>query len=224
MGIIIAALNAIDISDARRAALRRHLWRPKRFRALLTGFSKPGIISEKRATLLQAHKDSGLDDLLAAQTEQGVRDVDEIKARTAELAEEAKTEPMAPEQVALLDAIFALTGTARNVLERLDLIGQSLPKMKGAIETLEKRLDALDRRGIDTGKLGFEVSYGRTTLEYYDGFVFGFFAPNRPDLPVVASGGRYDALTQQLGQGQSIPAVGGVVRPQSLLALRGEAS
>jgi len=174
--------------------------------------------------LLQAHKDSGLDDLLAAQTEQGVRDVDEIKARTAELAEEAKTEPMAPEQVALLDAIFALTGTARNVLERLDLIGQSLPKMKGAIETLEKRLDALDRRGIDTGKLGFEVSYGRTTLEYYDGFVFGFFAPNRPDLPVVASGGRYDALTQQLGQGQSIPAVGGVVRPQSLLALRGEAS
>lgn len=224
MGIMIAALDAIDISDGRRAALRRHLWRPKRFRALLTGFSKPGTISDKRAALLQAHRDDQLDQLLAAKTAQGVRDTDEIKDRTAELAREAQTDPMAAEQVALLDAISALKGTARDVLERLDLIGQSLPKMKGAIEALERRLDALDRRGVDTQSLGFEVSYGRTTLEYYDGFVFGFFAPNRPNLPVIASGGRYDALTRQLGQGQSIPAVGGVVRPQSLLGLRGDAS
>ena len=34
-----------------------------------------------------------------------------------------------------------------------------------------------------------------------------------PALPPVASGGRYDALTAVLGQGRSIPAVGGVIRP-----------
>jgi ATP phosphoribosyltransferase regulatory subunit len=56
-------------------------------------------------------------------------------------------------------------------------------------------------------------------MEYYDGFVFGFFAPARPDLPPVASGGRYDALTRVLGQGRSIPAVGGVIRPALTLEL-----
>jgi len=75
------------------------------------------------------------------------------------------------------------------------------------------RLDALDARGIDVAALDFEASYGRTSMEYYDGFVFGFYAENWPDLPPVATGGRYDALTRVLGQGRLIPAVGGVIRP-----------
>jgi ATP phosphoribosyltransferase regulatory subunit len=37
--------------------------------------------------------------------------------------------------------------------------------------------------------LPFEASFGRTTMEYYDGFVFGFLAPSRPDLPPVAPAG-----------------------------------
>ena len=74
------------------------------------------------------------------------------------------------------------------------------------------RLDALAARGIAVDTLDFEASHGRTTLEYYDGFVFSFLAAD-PDLPPVASGGRYDALTTVLGQGRSIPAVGGVIRP-----------
>jgi ATP phosphoribosyltransferase regulatory subunit len=64
----------------------------------------------------------------------------------------------------------------------------------------------------------FEASYGRTTLEYYDGFVFGFRV-DHPDVPIVASGGRYDALTRRLGQGREIPAVGGVIRPGVVLEL-----
>jgi ATP phosphoribosyltransferase regulatory subunit len=56
-------------------------------------------------------------------------------------------------------------------------------------------------------------------MEYYDGFVFGFLAPARPDLPPVATGGRYDALTAILG-GEAIPAVGGVIRPELVRDLR----
>ena len=56
-------------------------------------------------------------------------------------------------------------------------------------------------------------------MEYYDGFVFGLYAEARPDLPPIASGGRYDALTRQLGQGAEIPAVGGVLRPDLMLML-----
>ncbi len=56
-------------------------------------------------------------------------------------------------------------------------------------------------------------------MEYYDGFVFGFYSPDRPDLPPIATGGRYDALTRRLGDGTAIPAVGGVLRPDLMLML-----
>ena len=72
--------------------------------------------------------------------------------------------------------------------------------------------------------LDFEASYGRTSMEYYDGFVFGFYVSGRPDLPPVATGGRYDALTRVLGQGRAVPAVGGIIRPEySLRAATGSA-
>ncbi|MEL6419793.1 MAG: ATP phosphoribosyltransferase regulatory subunit, partial [Pseudomonadota bacterium] len=64
-----------------------------------------------------------------------------------------------------------------------------------------------------------EASYGRTSMEYYDGFVFGFYAEGRADLPPVATGGRYDALTRRLGEGRAIPAVGAVIRPGILAEL-----
>ena len=73
--------------------------------------------------------------------------------------------------------------------------------------------------GIDTDALSFEASYGRTTLEYYDGFVFGFAMPGRPHLPAVATGGRYDTLTSVLGRRDPVPAVGGVLRPGLLADL-----
>ena len=56
-------------------------------------------------------------------------------------------------------------------------------------------------------------------MEYYDGFVFGFYANQRPDLPPLATGGRYDALTKRLGNGIEIPAVGAVLRPELIVEL-----
>ena len=84
-------------------------------------------------------------------------------------------------------------------------------------------LEALERAGLAPDSLEFEASYGRTQMEYYDGFVFGFSVPKRPDLPPVATGGRYDALTRRLGGGHEIPAVGGVIRPDQVVALGGGA-
>lgn len=220
ISILITALDALDISPARRAALRRHLWRPARFRALLKRFAKPGALSEKRAAILEAFETDRLGDLIGAELNLGLRDAHDVEARVAALAIEAKAEPMAAEKIALLDAIYAMSGTARDVLLRLETLAESLPKLGEAVTRLETRLDALEARGIDTESLPFEVSYGRTTLEYYDGFVFGFFAADLPDLPVAASGGRYDALTRELGQGASIPAVGGIVRPETLLEIK----
>jgi ATP phosphoribosyltransferase regulatory subunit len=80
------------------------------------------------------------------------------------------------------------------------------------VARLARRLQALAAHGVDLNRVIFDASHGRSTMEYYDGFVFSF-AANAPGLPPVASGGRYDALTRVLGQGREIPAVGGVIRP-----------
>ena len=64
------------------------------------------------------------------------------------------------------------------------------PVADAALDRLEARIAALTARGVDVSNLDFEASYGRTSMEYYDGFVFGFYAESRPDLPPVASGGR----------------------------------
>jgi len=123
--------------------------------------------------------------------------------------------------VALIDAILGVRETSDNALEHLRDIAVDLPAIQPAVERLARRLEAMEGRGIDVSKLDFEASYGRTNMEYYDGFVFGFYAENRPDLPPLASGGRYDALTRQLGRGREIPAVGGVVRPGLVVELGG---
>ena len=95
-----------------------------------------------------------------------------------------------------------------------------MPVFQPAVGRFAARAGALAERGVVLATLDFEGAYGRTSMEYYDGFVFGFYAQARPDLQPVATGGRYDALTRVLGQGREIPAVGGVIRPELTLALK----
>jgi len=153
----------------------------------------------------------------------GLRSETEIRHRIDTLREDAAAAPLSANEVALLDAILAVRETSDNALEQLRDIAVDMPAIVPAIDRLDQRLDALSAAGIDVTALDFEASYGRTQMEYYDGFVFGFYAERRPDLPPVATGGRYDALTRQLGRGREIPAVGGVIRPGLVIELGGAA-
>jgi ATP phosphoribosyltransferase regulatory subunit len=216
IGILMAAVDGLRTTDRRKAALRRHIWRPRRFRALIERFSGRAPVPETRAALLSAR-----DPMAGAGPLIGLRGEDEIIIRINALREDAQTAPISETEVDLLDAILAVRETSPNALERLRDIAVDMAAIQGAVDRLARRLEALDGRGIDIGALDFEASYGRTQMEYYDGFVFGFHAENRPDLPPVATGGRYDALTRHLGQGCEIPAVGGVIRPGLVLGLGG---
>ena len=95
-----------------------------------------------------------------------------------------------------------------------------MPNLAPAIARFDARTQALAAHGIDVTKLDFEGSYGRTSLEYYDGFVFGFYDAAHPDLRSVAGGGRYDALTRAMGGEDALPAVGGVVLPSRVVEVR----
>jgi len=214
IGILMAAVRGLHTSERRRAALLRHIWRPGRFRALLDRFGGQGGGDAARQALLAA-----ADPLKDAGPEIGLRSREEVLERVAALRDEAGEPPVPAAQVALVDEILDLRTAAPDALRRLRDIARDLPSISGAVDGLAARLSALEDAGVDVAALPFEASYGRTTMEYYDGFVFGFYAEGRRDLPPVATGGRYDALTRVLGRGRVGPAVGGVIRPALTLRL-----
>ena len=223
LGIVMAAVRGLDTTERRKAALLRHVWRPRRFRALLDRFGGRAPVPPTRAALVAALAREGAEAVLdSAGPAIGLRSRDEVAARLAALAEDAAAPPIAAAEVAVLEEVLALRGPAAGVLAPLRGLASRMPALWPAVEQFAARLDALAARGVDVAALDFEASYGRTTLEYYDGFVFGFYAEGRPDLPPVATGGRYDALTAVLGQGRGVPAVGGVIRP-ALVARLAEA-
>ena len=215
IGILMAAVRGLRTTDARKAALLRHLWRPGRFRALLQRFGGLAKPPASRVALLAA-----ADPFANAGPDIGLRSRAEVAERIDALRADAMADPISGEELALIDAILALRETAPNVLSALRDIAVDMPAIADAVNRMATRMEALAKRGVDVDRLEFEGSYGRTSLEYYDGFVFGFYAVDAPALPPVATGGRYDALTARLGQGRAVPAVGGVIRPDLVEALR----
>ena len=220
IGILTAAVQGLSTTARRKTALLRHLWRPRRFRALLDRFSGRAPIPAARAQLLDRLAADTPEALIAAAGPiVGLRAAEDIAARARALIEDAGAAPISAPDAALLYDLLTLQAPALAALIHLRGITPLMPAIAPAVDRFSTRLDALSARGVDVTSLPFEASHGRTSLEYYDGFVFSFHA--RGDLPAVASGGRYDALTAVLGQGRSIPAVGGVIRPELVVRLRG---
>jgi len=216
-GILRAAVLALNTTPARKAALLRHLWRPRRFRALLDRFGGRSPVPQTRAHLLAAlgrGEDPG-----EGIVHTGLRTQAEIAARLTALQADAAAPPIPARDITLLEDVLSVADTCPSALRQLERLAADTPALGPAVAGLAARMNALVSAGIDTDTLGFEASHGRATMEYYDGFVFGFYAAD-PSLPPVATGGRYDALTAVLGQGRSIPAVGGVIRPALVAQIR----
>ncbi|CTQ49589.1 ATP phosphoribosyltransferase regulatory subunit [Jannaschia donghaensis] len=214
LGILIAAIEALTTSARRRAALRRHLWRPIRFRRLMERYTGAIPPTTTRSVMLAQLQTTAPETLIdAAGTPVGLRGTAEIAARALSLVEDAATPPINRTEAEVIAMILNMDGPMAAALSPLRDMAVDLPGLDGAVDRLEARADALSRRGHDPAQLSFAPARGRSAMEYYDGFTFTFAAPTRPDLPPLATGGRYDALTAVLGAGRSIPAVGGVIRP-----------
>jgi ATP phosphoribosyltransferase regulatory subunit len=216
IGLLTAAVKGLSTSDRRKEALLRHLWRPHRFRALMERFGGRTPLPPSRRALIEA-----ADPLAHAAPEIGLRTRAEVLDRIAALKADAMDPPIPAAEIELLQDLLSLRETPPNALAHLRNLAVDLPALTPAVNRFEARLEAMTAQGIDVDTLDFEASYGRTSMEYYDGFVFGFYADGRPNLPPVATGGRYDALTRVLGHGRELPAVGGVIRPALVLDLGG---
>lgn len=212
IGVLMAAVNGLETTDRRKQALMRHIWRPRRFRALLDRFSGRTPVPPTRAALLAGEVQTDVPLV-------GLRSAAEIDARIAALREDAATPAISANQIDLIEALLDVRETMPHALSQLHDLAVDMPQITDAVARIVARERTLRAREINTDDLMFEASYGRASMEYYDGFVFGFRATARAELPTVASGGRYDALTRRLGQSDAIPAVGGVMRPGLMLEL-----
>ncbi|MHA1530236.1 MAG: ATP phosphoribosyltransferase regulatory subunit [Alphaproteobacteria bacterium] len=222
LGIAFALLDALAMPARRRHRLRRHFWRPHRFHELIAeAVAGPAAPTPLRTRLTAAAGPEAVNAIAAeAGGPVGLREIDEIVARTLALAEAATDAPMPAEQAGLIEAVLSVTGPAGNALARLRaLTAEGSADISPALDRFEARLEALDRAGVDAARLPFDAAFGRN-LEYYEGFVLEITAKHRPDLPPLAGGGRYDAMTRRLGAGRTVPAVGAMIRPEAVLAAR----
>ncbi|MGR3715562.1 MAG: ATP phosphoribosyltransferase regulatory subunit [Thermohalobaculum sp.] len=226
LGIAFALLDALPMPDRRRHQLRRHFWRPRRFHQLIEDFvAGPAAPTPLRARLIAAANGPGAAGAVAAIATEageplGLREIDEIVARTLALAGAAADAAMPAEQAELIETALSINGPAGNALARLRaLTAEGDADITPALDRFEARLAALDRAGVDAAGLPFDAAFGRN-LEYYEGFVFEITAQGRPELPPLAGGGRYDAMTRRLGAGRAVPAVGAMIRPEAVLLAR----
>ena len=102
LGLAFAVIDALDTSAARRMALRRHVWRPARFRALLDRYGEGhAAAGARRAALFAAEAEGRTPALVAAAgAPVGLRTPEEVAARVTALAIEARTAPLDPGAVA----------------------------------------------------------------------------------------------------------------------------
>ncbi|MEM8741563.1 MAG: ATP phosphoribosyltransferase regulatory subunit [Pseudomonadota bacterium] len=221
MGVLVDAVTGLETAAHRRSALMRHLWRPDRFRRLLHLFGAGHAQARAlRAPLLDAVADRGAQALIGtAGPVIGLRAEGDVTAALDRLAVEAQTPPLHHDQVAGLEALLAVDAPLPQARDALAALAGRVAGILPALDRIDARIEALEGQGVCTRTLPFATSFGRSSMEYYDGFVFGFADPAHPDLPAIATGGRYDGLAARLGGGP-IAAIGAVIRPEPLLALR----
>ena len=129
IGILMAAVEGLRTTDRRKAALRRHIWRPRRFRALMERFSGRAPVP-RRARRFWPPRTRWRRPVPMV----GLRGPDEIQSRINALREDAATPPIARAEVELLDAILAVRETSDNALERLRDIAVDMEAIQPAVD------------------------------------------------------------------------------------------
>ena len=181
IGILMAAVSSLSTTETRKKSLLRHIWRPQRFRTLLNQFSG---LSSKPHPIKDAKDYNKIIDKFEII---GSRNVQEIKERLQQLKSEHETAPIDSAEVKILDDILSLKDTSKVALSYLEKVSKKMPGIEKAVDNFAKRLDFLENNGVNLDLLDFEGSYGRTSMEYYDGFVFGFYSETHKDLAPVAT-------------------------------------
>lgn len=229
LGLLRGLLKAANMPERWRQRLLHQFWRPSAFRAELERLTTgPGVLlkdlpaglmatidpdnrAEAEKAVLRHLEDNGIEHI-------GARSIPEIAANLCWIAADAKAEPLARDTAKLIESYLGVTAPARAAGARLkDIVRASGLDITPALDTYHKRLQLLGEAGVDVVHAEFSAEFGRT-LEYYTGFVFEIVAGELGPESPVAGGGRYDTLMKSAGAPDHVPAVGGAIHTERLLA------
>ena len=227
LGILRSAIHGLTANTRCKDALLRQLWRPARFRQTLQYFSSSSsLIKDSQLKLVEALKVGSLEkELSQVGPVIGLRRAQDIIKRIEFIAEDAKENQINKLDFKLLEDLLSISCPLVDATAYIKKISRLNAELNQAVILLENRLDAMSDAKVDIKKMSFEVSFGRTSMEYYDGFVFEIHADKRGILAPVAQGGRYDELTKffnNSGDRENVlSAIGGIIRPEILIELKG---
>jgi ATP phosphoribosyltransferase regulatory subunit len=229
LGIFDAILDVVEMPSRWRRRLRHQFLRAKTFRAELNRLiSNPS----RCATALPGALIEALDPEDAAGAERLVGEyleaegIDVIGARSlAEVAEglisvaaDAKAKPLRQESADLINGYLGIEARAEEVTDKVrKLLARPEDRVDAALAAYERRLGFLKDSGVDMSDVAFSGEFGRN-FAYYTGFVFEVVTPSLGHASPVAGGGRYDGLLEAVGAGCKVPAVGGAIHTERLLA------
>ena len=227
LGILRSAINGLTTNTRCKKALLRQLWRPARFRQTLQYFSSSSsLIKDSQLKLIEALKVGSLEkELSQVGPIIGLRRAQDIVNRIEFIAEDSKENQINEFDLKFLEDLLSISCPLVEASTYIKKISRSNVELNEAVILLENRLDAMSDAKVDTKKMSFEVSFGRTSMEYYDGFVFEIHVDKKGILAPVAQGGRYDELTKffnNRGDSENVlSAIGGIIRPEILIELMG---
>ncbi len=227
LGILRSAINGLTTNTRCKKALLRQLWRPARFRQTLQYFSSSSsLIKDNQLKLIEALKVGSLEkELSQVGPIIGLRRAQDIVNRIEFIAEDSKENQINEFDLKFLEDLLSISCPLVEASAYIKKISRSNVELNEAVILLENRLDAMSDAKVDTKKMSFEVSFGRTSMEYYDGFVFEIHVDKKGILAPVAQGGRYDELTKffnNRGDSENVlSAIGGIIRPEILIELMG---
>jgi len=229
LGLFSALVDALDIPPQWRGRLKRHFWRPNYFRELLDRLSQhtaaPGQtylahIGQSEPTDARASLEGLMDYLTGGRAAAlGGRTREEIVERLMEQATEAAAIRLDKAQVALIDDVLSVSGSARACVAKTRALVKGLAGIDASLAAMDRRIATLTSLGFDDAHIAFAARFGRN-MEYYTGFVFELWSRDSEGPLQVAGGGRYDTLLRSLGAPRDIPSVGCAIRPERVLAAR----
>lgn len=230
VGLFAGLIDALDIPPLWRGRLKRHFWRPQYFSELLERLSGNGPkptqaylahLGQLGAVEARAALEGLMDYLGATQAKiSGGRTRDEIIDRLIEQAAEAAAVHLDQKSVAFIEQVLSVSGSAKESLASLRaLSNEARISLDAPLAAMERRIDALEKLGVDKANTRFAARFGRN-MEYYTGFVFELWSKDSEGDVQIAGGGRYDTLLKILGATRDIPAVGCAIRTERVLAAR----
>jgi len=229
LGLFDAVLNAAEMPERWRRRLRHQFWRAEAFRTELKRLTtnparSAAALPRTLVAALNPADRPGAEALVADYLDSagmevfGVRSVAEITDGVLAIAADAKAEPLKEATAAMIESYLSVKTRAHQASSRVqELMGKAEPGIAAALEAFERRSALLEESGIVMSEVPFSGEFGRN-VAYYTGFVFEVLAPTLGPGSPVAGGGRYDGLLKAVGAPRDVPAVGGAIHTERLLA------